>query len=372
MESLASVVYPDGDMAMNRPPGVEVSDQRPVEGSRGPGGWLDRLTGLIGRLPGSNTAYCLGLGLLQAGWVLGLLWWTGRVEAGSVPWQQLFSVVITPGLLWTRFRLDRVAGDCMDRFRPVLPVDDRGFERLRHELTTLSPTSTNVVTAAVLAALALNARFAPDSWVKLWGDSSEVVWLVIGPVVVTTVAVAAVSLAQAVHQLVMVDRIHELAGPVDIRRAKTLHAFSLLTALTGMSFLVLASYIVAVRLDLVETIPTIGLMTLAMIPVSIACFLLPMRRMHERLVEAKGRAVSGVEQRLDLLFARVHERVDAGRLDDAEPLKHQIDSLSAELESLRRISTWPWEPSVLTGFLTTLVLPILLWLVQRGLERSGF
>src|SRR5262249_55454902 len=46
-------------------------------------------------------------------------------------------------------------------------------------------------------------------------------------------------------------------------------------------------------------------------------------------------------------------------------------SWPAEREAISRRSTWPWEAATLTGFLTTLVLPGLLWLVQHLLGRLG-
>lgn len=334
-------------------------------------GWLDRVVHRIGRLPGSNTAYCALIAIVQGAWMLGSLWWTGEVQVGTVPWPRLFSIVITPALLWGRFNLDRLAASCMDRFRPMLSVGDDEFERLRYELTTLSSRTTNVVTLCAVAALVVNAVVAPERWLRLWGGSAPVFWIAVAPVAIPTMAVVAVSLAQAVHQLGMVDRIHELAGPIDIRRAKPLHAFSRLTALTGMSFILLATYVIGTRRELIHALPAVGGLTFAMIPIGVTCFLLPLRGIHERLVDARDRAIAQVEDRLATVYARVHEQVDAGRHDDAQALRSQIESLSVEMKGLQQLSTWPWETSTLTGFLTTLVLPILLWILQRILERSG-
>lgn len=338
-----------------------------------PPGWLDRLIDFVGRMPGSNAGWCILLALAQTAWLVGMLWATGQPLGEAGAWRRFFSVVITPGLLWARFHLDGVAAACMDRFRPMLPVGDEEFERLRYELTTLSARTTNLVTAVVVSAVIVNAFFTPKAWVKLWGGSIEVAWMVIGPLIVSTLAFVAVSLAQAMNQLRMVGRIHELVGPVDIRRAKPLHAFSRLTALTGVSYIFLASYVIAARPDLVESLPLISvIIVMALIPVGIASFLLPLRGMHERLVDAKDRAIARVEQQLATVYARVHRQVEEGSYENAQPMKLQIDSLTAELESLKKLSTWPWETTTLTGFLTTLVLPIFLWLLQRGLARSGF
>jgi len=94
--------------------------------------------------------------------------------------------------------------------------------------------------------------------------------------------------------------------------------------------------------------------------------------MHARLVAEKERALAQVASRLEAVFARLHERVDQETLIDADKLNAQITSLSAERAVLTGISTWPWEPATMTGFLTTLVLPALIWGMQRVLARVGF
>ena len=52
----------------------------------------------------------------------------------------------------------------------------------------------------------------------------------------------------------------------------------------------------------------------------------------------------------ETLLARLHERVDRGDLADADRINAQIASVAAEREAVARISTWPWEPTTLTGF----------------------
>jgi hypothetical protein len=109
-----------------------------------------------------------------------------------------------------------------------------------------------------------------------------------------------------------------------------------------------------------------------MIPTAVACFVLPLRGMHRRLAAEKDRMLAEVASRFETVFARLHERVDQAVLTDADKFNLQITSLSAEREMLARVSTWPWEPATVTGFLTTLGLPVILWVVQRVLERVQF
>jgi hypothetical protein len=123
---------------------------------------------------------------------------------------------------------------------------------------------------------------------------------------------------------------------------------------------------------LVSRSPALEALLVAMIPTAVACFVLPLRGMHRRLAAEKDRALAEVASRFETVFARLHERVDQEVLTDADKFNLQITSLSAEREVLARVSTWPWEPATLTGFLTTLVLPVFLWVIQRVLERVRF
>jgi len=271
-----------------------------------------------------------------------------------------------------RFHLDRVAATAMDAFRPVLAVTDGEFSRLRYEMTTLPARTTRIVTLVAITAFLLNAVLLPDSIVFQYGPSLEAALIVMGPIMLLTNAVVAVSTVQAIRQLRMVDRIYDLVGTISLLRAKPLYAFSQLTARTGGSFLLLAYYVAAVRPDLVSSSPALETLLVAMVPTAVACFVLPLRGMHRRLAAEKDRALAQVASRLEAVFMRLHERVDQGILADMDKLNIQITSLSAEREVLARVSTWPWEPATLTGFLTTLVLPALLWGIQRVVERIGF
>ncbi len=71
------------------------------------------------------------------------------------------------------------------------------------------------------------------------------------------------------------------------------------------------------------------------------------------------------------MIVRLHERVDKEILVDADKLHMQIASLVVEREALSRLSTWPWDTATVTGFVSALVVPALLWVVTHALERMG-
>ncbi|HEV7733036.1 MAG TPA: hypothetical protein VGR62_12775 [Candidatus Binatia bacterium] len=259
----------------------------------------------------------------------------------------------------------------MDGFRSALAVGDEEFHRLRYELTTLPARTTWVVTAFGMLAYVVNAALLPDWIMMQFGASRLSSALILAPVGLFTLAVVGISTAQAIRQLWMVDLIHGLARKVSLFRAKPLYAFSRLTARTGMSFLLLAYYIAAVRPEIVHDTPLLKLLIVAMVPTAVACFLLPLYGMHLRLVAEKHRLLEEAGARFERIVGRLHERVDQDVLTDADKLNNQLSSIVTEREALTRISTWPWDVSTATGFITTLVLPIIIWLVQRLLGRFG-
>lgn len=331
-------------------------------------GWLDRLRERIDHGSGPNWLYALLLLAAQSAWVLAILWWNGRLDDGFEI-SKIFVVAIAPYMLWVRFYLDRVAARAMDAFRPALAVSDAEFSRLRYELTTLPAPLTRIATIVAVVGYVLNALLLPDRIISEFGTSRVVTAVLLAPVAMFTMAVLVISTAQAVRQLWMVDLLHGLASHVNLFRVKPLYAFSGLAARTGIGFLMLAYFIAAMRPDIVRETPALMLLIVAMVPTAVACFVLPLYGMHVRLVNEKDRLLAEANGRFETLLSRLHARVDGELLTDADKLSHQLSSVAAEREAIGRLSTWPWEAATVTGFLTTLVLPVLIWLLQRLLGR---
>jgi len=333
-------------------------------------GWLDRLRNWIDHETAPNWLYALALLVAQSAWVLAMLWWNGRL-GDDFDLTKIFVVAIAPYMLWVRFYLDRVAARAMDAFRPALAVSDEEFSRLRYELTTLPAPLTRIVTIVAIVGYILNALLLPDQIIAQFGPSRGVTAVLLAPVAMFTLAVVMISTAQAVRQLWMVDLVYGLAERVNLFRVKPFYAFSGLTSRTGVSFLVLAYFIAAVRPDIVRDTPALQLLIVGMLPTAVACFVLPLYGMHLRLVAEKDRLLAEANGRFETLLARLHACVDGEILTDADKLAHQLSSVAAEREAISKLSAWPWEVATVTGFLTTLVLPVLLWLVQRVLGRLG-
>jgi hypothetical protein len=337
-----------------------------------PPGWLDRLIDWIDRAPGPNALYLIGLLLAEAMYVTGLLWWNQKLPVGEVDPPRLFFVVVVPYLLWVRFNLDRVACAALENFRPALTVDEDEFQRLRYELTTLPARTSRAVTALAVIVFAVNWARAPEWLLAQYAPTIASAVLFMGPLGLFTFAVGALSIAQAVHQLQVVQYLHDRATTIRLFGTKPLYAFSHVAARTGMSLLLLIYYAAAVRPEVLFASPPLKMLVLAMIVTAVGCFVLPLRGMHRRIAAEKDRALAQTALRFEALTARLHERIEQGDLADADKLAMQLSGVVTERDALSRVSTWPWEPATVMVFITTMVLPAIVWMLQRVLERMGF
>jgi hypothetical protein len=64
-----------------------------------------------------------------------------------------------------------------------------------------------------------------------------------------------------------------------------------------------------------------------------------------------------------------HQAMDQNDYDKLSQLNGVMASLKGERELLLKIPTWPWRAGSLTGFLSAITLPIIIFLLQRLLGK---
>jgi hypothetical protein len=112
--------------------------------------------------------------------------------------------------------------------------------------------------------------------------------------------------------------------------------------------------------------------TLFFILVALVTFLWPLRHAHAVLAAEKQRLQDETAQRLATTFVELERRLDADDLEQIGVLKTAIDSLRVKQEVIAKISTWPWQIDTVRGVATAAALPLVIWLIQRLLERFLF
>jgi hypothetical protein len=167
------------------------------------------------------------------------------------------------------------------------------------------------------------------------------------------------------RQLRLVARIHREARAIDPFDRVPVYAFSRLTAQAGLVFLVVAYYSLTVNGSFqagnVVSLATIGVA----IALGVACFVVPLWGIHDRLVLEKDNLLREVDERMTRLGAEMYTRIDAGEFDSTKVITDGLAGMVTLRERISRLPTWPWPPQVFRGFLSALLLPVIVYLVSR-------
>jgi hypothetical protein len=261
----------------------------------------------------------------------------------------------------------RVAESSLATFRPALSVDDADYEQLRYRLTTI-PAGSALIGAGVGLLAAPVAMMLDTALLSGLAGSSVITQTTIPVVIYWPLLVIPILLYNTVRQLLLVTRIHRMATHVDLFQPQPLYAFSALSASAGVGLL-LFNYYSAITDPTTFTNPIWYAVFGISAVLAIAFFVLPLYGMHRRIVAEKDRLEAEAGERLRATIADLHRQVDQQKLNDADALNKTLSSLALERQLLERMPTWPWQTDTFRGFLTALVLPIVLWLITRVLER---
>jgi hypothetical protein len=329
---------------------------------------INRALQALERLPGTAVPWIVGLGavLLVA---TNLPAWIGATRRFGVLEPALIPPVVALGYFLVLVDvLGRVAHSAFDAFRPALGVGEAEAARLRAEMTAVPDRIGLPMMALFMVVITLGYTLDPAASGATAGLGpvdllmATVLWL---PV---TAMVALVTI-RTIRQLRLVGRLHAMATQVDLLDPGPIHAFSRLTAATAFGILGIAILFAVpeggeTSIAAIEIVGALGFSVLAVVS-----FVLPLRGMHGRLASEKQWLVSDVNARLKAVLGRVHEAVDSDDLSRADALQKAQTALLTERDLYLRLSTWPWSQGTFRGFVSAVLLPVLLGVVLRFVGR---
>ncbi len=333
--------------------------------------WLDWLTDLVDAAPGPRW---LVYGASLAIWTLltAVVGWSAEIRPfpDVVP-SPVFAAMFAITLLWSKQVLDRVAMRSLEALNPALDLEATAIDELARELRRTPPGWASLVVPLGLAAGIAGVLANPDGWELRQGDPAAVWALTIGASCAALIAALGFGV-HAVHQLRLVDDIHRRSVTIDLFRLEPLYAFARLTSLTGMTLVgivvggTLVVSIVVPNLEFAPTdIVTFGFLLL----VAVACFIVPLLGLHDRIEAEKDRRLAEAQATLAAALAEVRRRIVAGDVDGAAKVNDAVAAANMGVLVVTRTSTWPWRAETLRGFLSAVLLPVLLWFVITLLGR---
>jgi hypothetical protein len=266
--------------------------------------------------------------------------------------------------------LNGTARRSLAAFRPALGALESDYPELERKLTTMSPLVAALVVVVGLAIQVIGSSTSPSGW----GITTQTS-LLTNVFTYFQESILGIFLAvffiRAVGQLRLIGRIHREATNIKLYESEPHNSFSRFTLATSVAITV--PYAIADIVTAASSSYGVSLFELVLlgsaILISAAIFVLPLNGMHRLLVRLKYRAMVESDLRFEKATLTLHRQLDAENFDNIDALNKALSSLTIESDKLKRVSTWPWRAETLRGFLTSIALPILLWLITTLLGR---
>lgn len=332
-----------------------------------PPSFIDRFTGFIQRLPIPYGLTYLLLFLVQSAVVLVVSWIDGWLPA-----YQFDPVVLAfPLWLWGPLAfmtyLDALSLRVLSEFTPMLDIAAETKRQLEYEFTTMPArrVSISIVAWSGLFLLFWAITFAPTFAAYGAGVLATWAFIFVGFV---SFAVGGVIYYHTIRQLRLVGRTVRMASQFDLFALDPIYSFSVLTSRTGMAWVALFTLTLLTWPLVSGGIAELFLLILQ-IALAMGTFILPLRFVNRRLVVEKRRQLAELDQRVKATLVRLHHHVDNHSLQEISMLNDALKGLMTEREILARIPTWPWRPGLFAGFVSIIVLPVVLFVIQFALGR---
>jgi hypothetical protein len=305
--------------------------------------------------------------LLESSLLLIAAWVDGSLPAFSIDPIFLIYPAWLCGPLFIMTHLNSVSRQALSNFRPLLAIPDSSVKRLEYEFTSMPASK------VVLHSLAWTAFYLIFTYAALrrmygalgFGQLASSAAFVAG---FASFFVGSAIYYHTIRQLRLVHRTVTSVKEFDLFRLDPVYAFSSLTSRTAIAWVLLLTITLVLFPISLAPGPSLALLVTQLL-LAIAAFVLPIRFVNTGLVAAKRRLLAELDARLKATLARLHRCLDENALEGVPHLNGAIAGLAAERDLLSKIPTWPWRPGTFAGFLSIIVLPIALFVVQLLLSR---
>jgi len=175
-----------------------------------------------------------------------------------------------------------------------------------------------------------------------------------------------------IRQLRLVSHIYTQHTNINIFDTGPLYGLSRVAAMTTIAMLFITTSYVTLAVDWQFDNPVIALTVGVSMLVALVTFVWPLFGAHRLLQQEKARWKGEVAQQMEAVARELHHRVNRDDMHGMEAIKDALAGLIAERGVLDKVPTWPWDPETVRVVVTALLLPVVLWVVTRVLERVGF
>lgn len=257
------------------------------------------------------------------------------------------------------------AEQALEQYRPLLDLTEEEYAHVKYRFLTI-PRSPGTVLFILGIAIGSISGFA---------DMAEAPAIdYVFPQLRIGIWIAATGLVppfifHMIRQLEQIRALYAMPEHLDLYNLRPLYGFSRYTAVLGIAFIISGTLLPGI-LDPTSFSGRFVLTTdIALSPLILLMFYLPLTGVHGRLVTEKDRLLEEVNTGIAMIREQIHAAVlDKQGYEHLGEMRTVFSTLREDKETIDALPTWPWRPGTLTGLLSALLLPILLIIVREVLS----
>lgn len=327
--------------------------------------WIDKLIRWISALPGPSwLAYVIGL-IAAALLIVSLEWLDGGQSFPNYDSSEVSNAIWIILPLAILHYINRHASEALKVFRPLLSGGEKLYLQWKAKISNVPPLWAWIAFAISALFVFLNLLSSQSEFVEMVGISqfTEAIRIMFGA---SALAISFTLFVQVIRHLFIVHTLHKGVKAVNLFQLDAPHAFSTLTSRIGAGLALITVFSLLQNSSYDSALAPFDFLTFV---IAIIAFVFPLLIMRRKLNQEKSKIINQGNLRLEALYQKINQYVDADQYAKVGDLKQAMETLIIERDEILKISTWPWEARTLRGFSSTILIPILLWFITRLLER---
>jgi hypothetical protein len=173
---------------------------------------------------------------------------------------------------------------------------------------------------------------------------------------------------RVIRQLRFASRIYASTEKINLYYLKPLYALSRLAVWTSLSVVIITDLNMLLTPQLLVTSAFIIVLVLAML-LSLATFLMPLYGIKRRILAEKNQLIAATGQEMEIVYDRLAKAIRSGDSKKLADVRTIIDLVHRKKDSVHSIPVWPWNPGTFTALVSAIILPIILGILSRIMQR---
>jgi hypothetical protein len=280
----------------------------------------------------------------------------------------LLNAIWIPFPLASIHYLNRFAEEAIDKFHSEMDCSSDELALIKYRMVTI-PRSVALFIPLVVGILIYADAFLGNSIIA--GNLQSPWALAIAPLYpVVGISFTPLFIYLTIRQLYLVNYMFSLVRDINIFNLQPLYVPSTLTARLGIIWILYLNANLLTSGAAAGISPSLSfVLAIAQILFAMAAFIVPLLGIRRKIVEHKVHLIGKNARLLEKEYKKLQDAIDVDDYGAVDEINRSVEAIMVFRAELDKTPTWPWRQETIRGFLSAVLLPIFIWLVQRLLSQ---